>query len=92
MTKGLSILLAFSPVIAFTQGSDIRGVVADAATGERIPAAAGQTNSGSLRLDEPDYANIPGGLGVFGSSSEQTSSVDLTQSPSSSSLLLECKE
>jgi hypothetical protein len=51
--------------------------------------AAGQTNSGSLRLDEPDYTNIPGGLGVFGCSSEQTSSVDLTQSPSSSSLLLE---
>lgn len=54
--------------------------------------AAGQTNAGSLRLDEPDYTNIPDGLGVFGTVSEQSSVVDLTGPAPSMSLLLEGKE
>jgi hypothetical protein len=66
MTKGLSILLVISPVIAFTQGSDIRGVVADAATGERIPAASvlvREVGRGASTNESGFYLipNVPGG-------------------------------
>ena len=39
MTKWLSFLLLIPPVAVFSQGADVRGVVADSLTGERIPYA-----------------------------------------------------
>jgi hypothetical protein len=39
----------------------------------------GFPDSGTIRLDEPDYTNIQGGFGVFGMSAETVVMVDLTQ-------------
>ena len=43
--------------------------------------ANGFPDSGTLRLDEPDYTNIVGGLGVFAMSSETTVTGDTTGNP-----------
>jgi hypothetical protein len=38
----------------------------------------GFPDSGTIRLDEPDYTNVQGGLGFFGMSAETVLTVDLT--------------
>ncbi len=43
--------------------------------------ANGFPDSGTLRLDEPDYTNIQGGLGVFGMTSETVVEADTTGHP-----------
>ena len=43
--------------------------------------ANGFPDSGTLRLDEPDYTNIEGGLGVFGMTSETVFEADTTGNP-----------
>ncbi len=43
--------------------------------------ANGFPDSGTLRLDEPDYTNIEGGLGIFGMTSESVFEADTTGNP-----------